>query len=138
MRILFFLVFLISSFKGSAQSNRWQQRIEYQIDVTFDVSKHQFTGNQLITYFNNSPDTLDQLFFHLYLNAFQPGSSMDLRSSYLMDPDRRVGTRISKLNPEEIGFQKINFLSVNGKEPNFKVEETILEITLDEPILPNT
>jgi len=138
MCILILLAFLLPTFKGNSQSNRWQQRIEYQIDVIFDASKHQFNGTQLITYFNNSPDTLDQLFFHLYLNAFQPGSSMDLRSSYLIDPDRRVGTRISKLSPEEIGFQKINFLSVNGKEPNFKVEETILEISLDEPILPNS
>jgi hypothetical protein len=134
----FALFFVLTSFPVYliSQSDRWQQKINYQIDVQFDVTNHQFNGIQQIEYFNQSPDTLHQLFFHLYLNAFQPGSSMDIRSSYLIDPDRRVGNRISRLKTDEIGFQKINSLKINGENNSFHIEETILEINLNKPILP--
>ena len=62
---------------------------------------------QNLKYFNNSKDTIDKVYFHLYFNAFQPGSMMDVRSRSLPDPDRRVMDRISKLNKKEIGFHEI-------------------------------
>ena len=126
------------SLEAFSQSDRWQQKVEYQIEIDFNVNHHQFEGSEKLNYYNNSPDTLYHLFFHLYLNAFQPGSSMDIRSSYLIDPDRRVGSRISKLTPEEIGYQKVNSILVNGEKVQYHVEETILEIRLDKPILPNS
>ena len=57
-----------------------------------------------MVYTNNSPDTLTKVFYHLYFNAFQPGSEMDVRSRTIKDPDGRVGDRISKLNEDEIGY----------------------------------
>ena len=84
-------------------SDRWQQRGEYTMNVDFDHTQHQYKGTQRLVYYNNSPDALDKVFFHLYMNAFQPGSSMDERSRTIIDPDPRVGDRISKLRPNEIG-----------------------------------
>lgn len=121
-----------------AQADRWQQRAEYQMDIDFDVDKDQFKGTQRLTYYNNSPDTLTRVFYHLYFNAFQPGSAMDVRSRNLPDPDGRVGARISKLKPNEIGYLKINKLSQDGKELKHLTEGTILEVTLDKPILPKS
>ena len=89
-----------------AQTDRWQQQVSYQMDIQMDVSTNQFKGTQELTYFNNSPDTLRKVFFHLYFNAFQPGSMMDVRSRTLPDPDRRVKDRIFLLNKDEIGFKK--------------------------------
>src|SRR5690554_5879897 len=97
-----------------AQSDRWQQAVKYDMDVSMDVQKNQYQGTQLLEYTNNSSDTLDQVFFHLYYNAFQPNSMMDVRSRTIADPDKRVGDRISKLKPDEIGYLKINSLSLNG------------------------
>lgn len=119
-----------------AQTARWQQKVKYEMDVTMDVVKNQYKGTQKLHYTNNSPDTLHQAFYHLFYNAFQPNSMMDVRSRTIADPDRRVGDRIFNLKPEEIGILKVNALSLNGKAVDFVHEETILEVNLDEPILP--
>jgi len=115
----------------------WQQRVEYSMDIDMDVSTHRFTGKQTITYFNNSPDTLTKVYYHLYFNAFQPGSMMDMRSLNIADPDRRVGDRISKLKDDEIGYQHVQSLKQDGKATTYKVDGTILEVRLNKPILPN-
>ena len=122
----------------SAQPDRWQQRAVYQMEIDFDVDSHQFSGYQNLTYINNSPDRLNKVYYHLYLNAFQPGSMMDMRSMTILDPDRRVGDRISNLAPSEVGYQKISKLTHNGKPVDFEIVGTILEVTLNEPIEPQT
>ena len=118
------------------QSNYWQQHVDYKMNVELDVNNHQFTGTQELTYTNNSPDTLRKAYYHLYFNAFQPGSQMDVRSLNIKDPDRRVGDRISKLNNDEIGYQKIITLNQDGKPLSWEVIGTVLKVTLNEPILP--
>lgn len=114
----------------------WQQRVEYNMDIDFDVNTHRFTGKQKLVYTNNSPDVLNKVFYHLYFNAFQPGSMMDVRSRTIKDPDRRVADRIFNLKPNQIGYQKIKSLKQNGKALNYQVEGTILEVTLNKPIQP--
>ena len=75
---------------SNAQDFRWQQRADYLMDVKLDVATHKIRGTQRLTYHNNSRDTLHKVFYHLYFNAFQPGSMMDVRSRSLPDPDPRV------------------------------------------------
>lgn len=135
--LLFAFIIYHSSFI-IAQNDRWQQRVNYVMDIKMDVEKHQYDGAQKLTYTNNSPDTLTKVFYHLYFNAFQPGSMMDVRSRSISDPDARVGDRISKLQKDEIGFQKIKKLTQNGRPVKFFENETILEVTLNEPVLPNS
>ncbi len=132
------LVAFLMSFISYGQQNRWQQRILYQMDIDMDVKTFTFDGTQKITYYNNSPDTLKYVYYHLYFNAFQPGSMMDVRSRTIIDPDRRVRDRISKLKYNEIGYQKILSLKQNGKKLKYKIEDTILEVKLNEPILPKS
>ena len=118
------------------------------MDVDIDVENYQYSGVQQLVYTNNSPDVLNQVFYHLYYNAFQPGSEMDARLQAIQDPDGRmvtnIGTnsnpifesRISKLKPSEIGFLKILSLQQNEKEVKYTVEGTILEVALNTPIQP--
>jgi hypothetical protein len=103
-----------------------------------DVNKHTYKGTQKLVYTNNSPDTLNRVFYHLYFNAFQPGSEMDVRSRTIADADPRVKDRISTLTEEEIGYLRPNSLTQNGKKLDYIVEGTVLEVTLNEPILPGT
>ena len=121
-----------------AQADRWQQRVMYQMDIDFDDSRHQFTGTQQILYTNNSPDELTKVYYHLYYNAFQPGSMMDVRSRTIEDPDGRVGSRIYSLTTTGMGFTQILSLKQNGMPVQFKEEGTILEVTLHTPIAPNS
>jgi hypothetical protein len=130
------ITFLASISDVQAQSDRWQQKVKYEMDVTMDVEKNTFQGTQKLHYTNNSPDTLNRAFYHLYFNAFQPNSMMDVRSRTIADPDRRVMDRIQKLSPAEIGLLKISSLTMDGKKVEFEHVETILEVDLVSPILP--
>ena len=128
------------------QPGRWQQRVKYLMNIDMDVNSNQFKGKQKLEYSNNSPETLNKLFYHLYFNAFQPNSSMDVRSRELgkfayngrTDWDNRVRDRIAKLTETEIGYQKIIAIKINGIAQPFKYHETILEVNLTKPILPKT
>jgi len=124
--------------RAFAQPERWQQHAVYEMSIDMDTDKHRYDGVQRLSYTNNSPDTLHSVFYHLYFNAFQPGSMMDVRSRTLPDPDRRVGDRIQKLKPKEQGWIKVESLTQNGKKTAFETNETILEVTLAEPILPHS
>ncbi|MEO6039970.1 MAG: M1 family peptidase, partial [Saprospiraceae bacterium] len=138
MRIFLCLTFLLVAGLVTAQPDRWQQRVQYEMNVDMDAAAHQYHGKQRLLYTNNSPDTLTRIFYHLYFNAFQPNSMMDVRSRTIEDADGRVADRIFKLQPEEQGWIKVKSLSQNGKALRYESNETILEVTLDEPILPRS
>jgi hypothetical protein len=129
------LFLFISVSKG--QDFRWQQKVEYDMDVRLDVNTHKLRGTQKLTYYNNSRDTLRKVYYHLYFNAFQPGSMMDVRSRNIPDPDPRVGDRISKLKEDEIGYQHIQSLKHDRKDVSINTIGTILEVILNKPILPS-
>jgi hypothetical protein len=136
-KIFLLTIYLFINFHFLAQNSYWQQEIKYDIEVDFDHEIHQFNLSQEITYTNNSPDDLNKVFFHLYYNAFQPGSMMDVRSRIIKDPDSRVGDRIHRLKPSEIGFQKIISLkNEKGYDLKFNEQGTILEVFLEKPLRP--
>ncbi len=128
--------FLLSLATLALGQGYWQQHVDYKMDIDFDVTTHRFTGSQSLTYTNNSPDTLVKAYYHLYFNAFQPNSMMDVRSRTIDDPDGRVRDRIYHLKENEIGYHNINSLTQDGVTPDYHVEGTVLEITLAQPILP--
>ncbi|NER09956.1 Peptidase family M1 [Muriicola jejuensis] len=138
--------FLLSVvFTGSAQGNRgyWQQAVDYTMDVAMDVETYQYSGKQQLIYTNHSPDTLNRVYYHMYFNAFQPGSEMDMRLQHIEDPDGRMvddagKSRIAALKPDEIGYLRASNLSQDGKPVSYSLEGTILVVDLDHPILPNT
>ena len=132
---------LALSVAATAQNTAyWQQEANYTMDVTMDINTFQYQGTQQISYTNNSPDALNQVFYHLYFNAFQPGSEMDARLSNIADPDGRMmedkKSRISPLSPDEIGFLDVKNLLQNGKPVNFTIDGTVLQAILAEPIAP--
>ena len=132
------MVFVFAFAKANAQNNTsyWQQHVDYTMDIDMDVKSFQYDGKQTLVYTNNSPDVLDRVYYHLYFNAFQPGSEMDVRSRTIADPDGRVKDRISKLSPDEIGFIKVHKLTQDGKKLSYEVAGTILEVQLATPIAP--
>jgi hypothetical protein len=162
---LFLFVFasIVYANFSHAQADRWQQHIDYKIKAALDVTTNIVKGTEELVYTNNSPDTLRKVYFHMYWNAFQPNSSMDIRSRELgknllnfrrgaitasnatmlgqeatQDWDRRVRDRIQKLKPTEIGYQKISQILINGKAQKLIEHETILEVQLTQAIAPKT
>ncbi|MHB1921837.1 MAG: M1 family metallopeptidase [Chitinophagaceae bacterium] len=141
------LFFLIWGFPSAfAQHGYWQQKVFYQMKVHLNVHDNLLTGTQHLEYFNESPDTLHRVFYHLYWNAFHPGSMMDVRSRELgkiriggqRDWDPRIGARIEHLKPDEMGYDSVLFFRMNGRPQSFKTLETILEVNLDHPIAPHS
>ena len=131
----FIFYFLFFPFFVFSQNN-WQQHVEYFMDIDMDVSDFTFTGNQKIVYTNNSPDTINKVYYHLFFNAFRPGSQMDLRSRTIQDPDRRVGSRILGLEKKDFGELRVEFLRQNKKDVFFSEEGTVLIARLNKPLLP--
>ncbi|MGM0743841.1 M1 family metallopeptidase [Rhodohalobacter sp.] len=133
----FLLLFTFLITDSTAQNaGNWQQAVDYEMDIDFDVETNRYQGQQKLTYHNNSPDTLDRVFYHLFFNAFQPNSMMDKRSRTIADPDSRVRDRIFSYDETEIGYQEIDWIKQNGEEVEFTVKGTIMEVHLNEPIAP--
>ena len=126
----------------------WQQHADYTMSIDMNVDNYQYDGTQKLVYTNNSPDTIDKVFYHLFFNAFQPGSEMDIRLQNIADPDGRmtnnIGTkevpvkqsRISKLAPNEIGFIKVNTLQQDGTDVQHTTFGTVLKVKLNKPLKP--
>src|SRR5690606_6212218 len=77
-----------------------------------------------------------EVFFHLYFNAFRPGSEMDVRSRTIEDPDSRVAARIAELQPHEMGELVVERMSQKGKPVVLEPLGTVLRATLAQPLLP--
>lgn len=132
-KFLFFALVFTLSINGQ---NSWQQNANYKIYIDVDVKKNTFKGSQEVLYTNNSPDTLNKVFFHLYFNAFRPDSDMAERLNNGDDNNRRFDVNIKDLEPHEYGQLKVNNLKQDGLNIDSFVSDTILEVTLTNPILP--
>src|SRR5690606_23420738 len=148
-RFLFLAFSGFCSVAGIAQGGNWQQHVDYKMDVSMDVKTYRYNGNQTLVYTNNSPDTLRKVYYHLYFNAFQPGSEMDMRLQSIKDPDGRMVTkskvnnaevkesRIKNRKPEEIGFLRVKNMKQDGASVQTREAGTVLEVSLPKPILPS-
>ncbi len=67
------LVTVILCFTLTSAQNQpyFQQQVDYNIEVILDDNKHELQGVINISYVNNSPDTLQYLYFHLWPNAYK-------------------------------------------------------------------
>ena len=134
MALRLFLIFITINFAYS--QNYWQQHVDYQMDIDMNVEDFTFKGTQKIVYTNNSPDTLNKVYYHLFFNAFRPGSQMDVRSRTIKDPDRRVRDRIFNLSNEDYGALNVSSIKQNSQALMFQENETILLVRLEKPLLP--
>ncbi|MCU0414867.1 MAG: hypothetical protein MUE91_10795, partial [Ignavibacteriaceae bacterium] len=68
---------------GKPGKEYWQNSADYEIDVEVIPSTYEIIGNEKITYYNNSPDSLSRIVLRLYPNVFKKGSARD----YSINPD---------------------------------------------------
>lgn len=144
-KLLLILAFITVTLNAQ-NTSYWQQHADYTMNIDMNVENFQYDGVQKIVYTNNSPDTLNKVFYHLFFNAFQPGSEMDTRLHHIADPDKRMmdnaGTketpklesRIAKLTPDKIGFIKVLSLKQNGKDLKYELYGSVLKVFLNKPI----
>jgi hypothetical protein len=87
---------------GSPGKDYWQNRADYNVHVNFTPKSRLLAGSEIITYDNNSPDTLHQIWFKLYPNLYKKGAS---RNSGIHPDDITHGVHIEKM-------------AINGKTQN--------------------
>ena len=138
-----FILTWISGLLFSQQGPYYQQFADYKIEVDVDAANFTYQGKQEITYTNNSPDELKEVYFHLYWNAFKPNSMMDQRvSSQGKNGDSRLQingvSRLASIPKNEEGAQHIHYIKQNGKNLKYDIQETVMKVELAEPIKPNS
>ena len=132
----FFRIFVLICYFSGFSQNYWQQSVDYKMNVEMNVEDYTYTGEQQLTYTNNSPETLHKVFYHLYFNAFQPGSEMAARVNNGKDKNTRFNVNIDSINYNQQGYLKVYDLRQDGKSIQSVLSGTILEVTLIEPIKP--
>jgi len=102
----------------------WQQDVHYTIEAEIDERTNIISASEKLVYWNNSPDDLQHVFFHLYQNAFQPGSYYDI----LQHNNKRI-QRYGKYESQKLGTQ-ISKLTVDRKTVTTELDNTILKVDL--------
>lgn len=129
---------------GNAQSkeispvNNQLPGMTYEITATLDQAAKMISGTETITFRNLSNDTIRELRFHAYLNAFKNSKSTYFKES----------KQIPNLSQSEWGYTDIVYMALDGGEiltPKIKYccfddnnsdDRTVFETELSEPLLP--
>jgi aminopeptidase N len=110
----------------------WQQDVHYRIKADINEKTDIISGHMQLTYWNNSPDTLYEVFFHLYENAFQPGSYYDD-----LHRNNKVKPLYGKYEKQGLGTVVLSFKH-EDEELEQELDNTIMRVKLRKPILPGT
>jgi hypothetical protein len=110
----------------------WQQDVYYQMEATIDETTDIIDGKSKLTYFNNSPDTLTFVYFHLYQNAF-------IKDAYnhQLHTANDFPAKHGKYEKDGLATQ-VSSIKINGAACKTELDNTILKVWLPTPLLPNT
>lgn len=108
----------------------WQQDVVYKIEATIDETTDILDGHEILTYWNNSPDTLPFVFFHLYQN-------MNLKGGHVenLNINNNSKPRLGKYQAQGLG-EPVEYIRVNGKDLKTIIDFTVMKVFLEKPILP--
>lgn len=121
---------------GAPGHEYWQQQVDYEIDVTLDDEGQSLTGDERITYHNNSPDTLSYLWVQLDPNIYAPESHA-VTTALAPEIEEQSIRRLANLldRPDFDGSCKIRYVSDAGKRPlAHTINGTMMRIDLPEPL----
>ena len=113
---------------GRPGTDYWQQRADYRIRATLDTVANRVTGMVTITYTNNSPNALADLWLQLDQNLFAPGSrgaSIQPATSRWRGSFPGGGFQITQVEVDQGGAQYA---------PQYLVDDTRMRLTLREPL----
>jgi hypothetical protein len=110
----------------------WQQDVHYTMKVKVDETAHTVGGHQTLQYWNNSPDTLYELYFHLHQNAFVEGAY-----TYMLQEANHVKNKLGSREKNGLGTV-VNNVKVQGRAVAIEIDNTIMKVKLTHPMYPNT
>ncbi len=109
----------------------WQQRADYRIDVTLDPATSRVTGREQITYTNNSPDLLPELWLHVEQNICAPGSTA---TTLDQPPLVFLSSAFDFSCKGFVGGDSLTSVLVEGVPARYTVIGTTMRIDLAEPL----
>ena len=127
---------------GAPGIDYWQQRADYKIDVTIDDENQMLYGEEVITYFNNSPDVLRYLWVQLDQNVRANDSNTPLVTPSTMS-NSYSGKRLQSLTnsftnakgEKYNGGYEISYVKdLNNKNLNYSIVSTMMRIDLEKPM----
>ncbi|MEX0595837.1 MAG: hypothetical protein WD512_04985, partial [Candidatus Paceibacterota bacterium] len=116
------------------QQAKWQQRVDHQIDVELFPQNRCIIGQSQIIYHNQSPDTLNEIYFHLYPNAYSHKNS-----SFAKQQLRNGKRDFHYSSDSSLGYIKQLDFKVNDKTTQWQydsINSDIALIKLNQPLLP--
>ena len=128
----------LTLFTNVGAQTYWQQEVEYTMAVNMDIDDYTYEGVQKLVYTNHSPDSLKKVFYHLYFNAFRPGSEMAIRQDNAADINTRFDIDLDSIPAESEGRLEVFNLKQDGTPVDSESSETILEVTLNKPLPPGS
>ena len=124
---------------GAPGPDYWQQQVDYKIKAELNTEEHRVIGSEEITYYNNSPDTLDYLWVQLDQNRFRPDSRGKLSQTA---PDLSRGMSFdslrSHLGKEDFagGMNITRIVDSKGRDLEHVITGTMMRIDLPSPLEP--
>jgi hypothetical protein len=115
-----------------------QQKVDYKMNIVLDDENHRISGDERITYHNNSKDYLEYLWVQLDQNlraADSPASDRNgggPRSVY--SPSQFTKSFMGK--PFDGGFKIEHLKDDNGKDIDYMINNTMMRVDLPKPIAP--
>jgi len=108
----------------------WQQDVYYKIVANLNDSKDIVDGDESLTYWNNSPDTLKYVFFHLYSNAQN-------KDSYYSNLSLNNGDhpKFGKYEIQDSGCA-VKSISIDNAPLKTELDNTVMKAWLNKPLYP--
>ncbi|RFM27226.1 M1 family metallopeptidase [Deminuibacter soli] len=115
----------IHAANGNPGPQYWQNRADYRLHATIDTTSKELTGTAIITYTNNSPDSLEYLWLNLDQNTYRS----DARSNFLTGATAPAHTN---------GFVITGVTtSPNAAvQANYTITDTRMQVRLAKPLAP--
>lgn len=127
------------SVDGAPGPKYWQQRCDYEISATLNTEEQRLDGEELITYFNQSPQTLRYLWLQLDENEHAAGSDKQVFNPSRMR-ENMSEAQIRALNPsaelEKYGHNIEAVTDETGKALSYRINKTMMRVDLPEPLQP--
>ena len=101
---------LLLSVLVASTAGAWQQDVRYVIDVRLDPGVGRLSATETLWYRNNSPDTLDRIWLHLYPNAYR-----DRNTTFARELEQAHSYEFSFAPEKDRGWMKIKRISLPGE-----------------------
>jgi hypothetical protein len=124
---------------GAPGPDYWQQRADYNIECTLDTENQRLDGSELITYYNQSPNTLRYLWLQLDENEHSPISDANYQDGSSIN-QYMSESQLDNLNKKELlqkyGCNITKVTDANDNELEYMINQTVMRVNLPEPLKP--